>query len=152
MVVMMGNEEFMNMCRGTVQEEKAVPNGVTQTAVPESFDRSIVQDPRDSLRQSAPASQPAPHLEEIQTPESRISVTFVREVRFLASDFGCTLLQAPALEADVASSWRVASDEEHVTLMHASTGTVIELVGRSNGWLQCRDSKWHMVVSPFFTA
>ena len=29
-------------------------------------------------------------------------------------------------------------------LLHSATGTVIELVRHSKGWLQCRDCKWQM--------
>ena len=38
----------------------------------------------------------------------------------------------------------MAQDDNYCVLLHSATGTVIELVRHSKGWLQCRDCKWQM--------
>ena len=45
---------------------------------------------------------------------------------------------------DARSQWRMAQDDNYCVLLHSATGTVIELMRHSKGWLQCRDCKWHM--------
>jgi hypothetical protein len=47
---------------------------------------------------------------------------------------------------DARSQWRAAQDENYYVLLHAATGTVIELVRHSKGWLQCRDYKWQIYM------